>query len=152
MGRKRSRSRGGSGGKISRRSLLLLAGAGTASVTGAYTTGAFDAVAGDRSLDIGTAGDNAALLGIDVPDDEEKRSGSDSDTVTLFNIRNRFGSAITSIDVEIVDGVDGPVDPNSVGAQSETLQPGDPGVIEGVLSCDRAIEQTIEVSISAVEP
>ncbi len=147
MGRNRNQSRSRSSGGISRRSLLILAGVGTAGATGAYTTGAFDAVTGDRSLGVGTAGDDAALLGIDV----EERSGVDGDTVTLFELTNRFGSELTSIDAEIVDGVDGPVDPNSLRTPTG-LPPGGSGVIEGDLACSGDIERTIQVSISAASP
>ena len=145
MGRNRKRSRSRSGGKVSRRSLLLLAGMGTAGATGAYTTGAFDAVTGDRALGVGTAGDGTALLGID----RENPSGADGETVALFTITNRFGSDLTRIDAEIVDGaLEGPVDPNTL-ATPHGIPAGGSGVIEGKLSCSGEVERTIEVAIEA---
>lgn len=144
MGRKRSRSRSRSSGGISRRSLLLLAGVGTASATGAYTTGAFDAVTGDRSFDVGTADDDTAMLGVDIGEPD----GVDGATVTLFEVTNRFGEALTSFDAEIVDGVDGPVDPNSL-RTPQSLPPEATGKIRGTLSCSDSVDRTIEVAISA---
>lgn len=146
MARKRNRSRGRSGSGISRRSLLLLAGTGAVSATGAYTTGAFDSVAGDRTIDIGTAGDSDALLTI-VPEDD--LSGSSGDRVTLFTLTNRFGTAL-EIDAEIFDGVHGPVDPDLDAPGS--LQPGTPGEIAGTLSCSSDRQETIEVKIEASGP
>jgi len=80
MARKRKRSRGGSGSGVSRRSLLLLAGTGALGVTGAYSSGAFDSVSGDRAFGVGTSGDDTALLGIDI----EEREGVDGETITLL--------------------------------------------------------------------
>ena len=144
MGRKRSRSRSRSESGISRRSLLLLAGTGTVGATGAYTTGAFDAVAGGRILDIGTADDDTALLGISAEDP----AGDDGEQVTLFELTNRLGSELTSIDAEIVSGADGPIDPGSL-RTPDRIPAGGSDVVEGTLSCDGDSEATIEVSIDA---
>ncbi|MDJ1434269.1 hypothetical protein [Halostagnicola sp. A-GB9-2] len=146
MARKRKRNRSRSGGGISRRSLLLLVGTGAVGTAGAYTTGAFDLLSADRAFDIGTAVDENALLEIDI----EEPSGGDGDTVTLFEVTNRFGSELTSIEAEIVDGVDAPVDPNSLRTPAG-LPPGASDAIEGDLSCSGGVG-TMEVSVSASSP
>jgi hypothetical protein len=82
MPRKRTRSRGGSSNLLTRRTLLLLLGGGGFGAASVYGTGAFSDVTGGRSVNIGTADDTSALVGLDVVEPVETGDGSTLVTVT----------------------------------------------------------------------
>jgi len=63
MSKKRRRSRDGSDGSVSRRTVVGAALLGGAGLLGLRETGAFSAGTGDRPFSVGTAGDDTAFLG-----------------------------------------------------------------------------------------
>lgn len=142
MGRKRTRSRTKSDGTISRRTLLLLLGGGTAGVAGAASTGAFDSVAGDRLFDVETAADEDALLGIDI----DERSGRAGETITLLKLTNRFDEPMETISVTLDQS-----DQRMIGTiqTPDRLDPGETGTVEADLTCNRNRTDDLAISISA---
>ena len=82
MGRKRSRdrSRGGSGGIVSRRRLIGVLAAGGIGAAALEGTGAFSAVDSQRDVSVVSTDDDEAFMGVAGG----KASGSDGDTVALF--------------------------------------------------------------------
>jgi len=145
MARKRNRSRG-SEGTISRRTLLLLLGGGAVGATGYYSSGAFGSVVGDRPFNIGTAGDDTALLGIDSPDSEERTVFSGGE-VTFFEVTNRFETAFDDIWVDLHSPSNPPT--NSGFETPRRLEPGESGDITATLGCSTNRTDEFELTINA---
>jgi hypothetical protein len=119
-----------------------LLGGGTAGVTGAVSTGAFDAVAGDRLFDVETATDENALLGIDI----DERSGRAGGTITLLELTNRFDEPLETISVTLDQS-----DQRMIGTiqTPDRLDPGETGAVEADLTCNRNRADDLTISISA---
>lgn len=145
--RKRTRSRGGSDGPVSRRTLLLLLGGGTLGVGGAYASGAFDAVAGDRPLAVGTAGDEDALLGIET----HAAQGGPGEEVTLLTLTNQFDTTLETVDVAVRSPANPPIAPGSISTPIQ-LGPGQIGTVEATLSCAGHSASDVELSVIVGSP
>lgn len=142
MGRKRKRSRRRSSGPISRRTALLGLAGGAIGATGFFTTGAFESVAGDRPFDIATAGDDTALLGVDI----DEPSGRDGERVTLLELTNRFDEPFESVDAEVVSSGDLTLRDVDV---PDFLSPGGSAPITAELSCGQSGQRTVEIAVTA---
>ena len=104
--------------KSNRRSVLIGLGALTVGGGAVFGTGAFSSVEAERSVDISTAGDGEALLGLSIESDEldggEDTISFDSedlneDAVTIFDdafevSNNRDDNDGGAIEVDIYDG------------------------------------------------
>ena len=131
MGRKRSRdrSRGGSGGIVSRRTVigvLATGGIGAAALEG---TGAFSAVDSQRDVSVVSTDDDEAFMRITGG----QVSGSDGDTVTLFGLTNQFDQPLTSVSATVVSSGN-PIDPGTV-QTPDRLSPGGSGDVRAALNC-----------------
>jgi hypothetical protein len=111
-------------------------------VAGAVSTGAFDAVAGDRLFDVETATDENALLGIDI----DERSGRAGETITLLELTNRFDEPLETISVTLDQS-----DQRMIGTiqTPDRLDPGETGAVEADLTCNRNRADDLTISISA---
>ena len=143
MSRKRSRdrSRGGSSGIVSRRrviGVLATGGIGAAALEG---TGAFSAVDSQRDLSVVSAGDDEAFLRITGG----RASGSDGDTVTLFELTNQFDQPLTTISATVVSSGT-PIDPQTIQTPDE-LSAGGSGDVQATVDCDA--DGTVEIQFVA---
>lgn len=146
MARKRTRSRGGDDGLVSRRTAIGLLLAGGAGFLGLQGTGAFTAATGERPFTVGTAGDDAALLGIN----RENPTGEDGETVTLLTLTNQSGDPFNQISVTVRDTGSTRLAITNIESPHQ-LTSGESGSIEGTLSCtgevsDVPVELEIDVS------
>ena len=131
MGRKRSRdrSRGGSGGIISRRGVIAALAAGGIGAAALEGTGAFSAVDSQRDVSVVSTDDDEAFMRITGG----QVSGSDGDTVTLFGLTNQFGQPLTSVSATVVSSGN-PIDPGTV-QTPDRLSPGGSGDVRAALNC-----------------
>ena len=142
MARKRSRDRGKSSG-VSRRTVLGVLLAGGAGIVGAQETGAFSSVTGDRGFSVGTADDDAALLGIERQDPE----GNDGDSVALFTLKNRFDEPLTVDRVTVVSSGALGITRDDLTVPNWTLAPGQESDIEATLSCGSSATDDVELAV-----
>lgn len=154
MARKRSRSRGSSGGSVSRRTVLGAVALGGAGLLGLRETGAFSAGTGDRVFSTGTAGDDTAFLGIAPGDpneyDELAVSGTDGETVPILTLTNNSGEALNSITATSIPSGSPGINLTNIDTPL-TIPPGDSAAITANLVCkqsgsDVPVELQIDVS------
>lgn len=141
--RSRSRSRDDNSGSLSRRAALVTGG-GILVSAGAYASGAFDSLTGERPLQIATSSDANALLGVA----ERAQDGTSGTDVTLFEVTNRFDDPLQFISVRLLNPTGAPVDPSSISTPA-SLAPGESGPITAQLSCSTANSQTLRAQIDA---
>lgn len=141
--RSRSRSRGDSSRSLSRRAALITGG-GLLVSAGAYASGAFDSLTGERPLQIATSSDATALLGVS----ERPQAGTSGATVPIFEVTNRFDDPIQFISVRLLNPTGAPVDPGSLSTPT-ALGPGESGLITAELSCSTSNSQPLQLQIDA---
>lgn len=125
---------------MSRRSaLVLITGGG---ITLAAGSGAFFSARGDRPFQIGSAGDDAALLQIEL----HSPSGQSGDTVDLMELTNGFDETLDMISVEVASTSQGNVHISNINPPS-SLQEGQSGIVTGELDC-QGIGQSVDVVLS----
>lgn len=154
MGRRsRSRSRGG-GGPLTRRRLLVLAGAGLVGA-GATGTGAFESVTVDRNTDASVASDANALLGLSGFKQSNTYKEPQQVTVT-----NQTGSTLTANRVRSeINGGNGDLQFRDVGESNATtnmalgdLSRSDSDSFEIVTAPDESGEVTDTVTLEYASP
>ncbi|GAB7010350.1 hypothetical protein [Halorubrum trueperi] len=146
MPRKRQRDRGESGGSVSRRAALGLLLTGGAAAAGAQGTGAFSAVAGDRSFSVGTAEDANALLGVEAVDP----TGDAGDSVTLLTLTNRFSEPLSIERVSVISSDGLGIDRSDLDVSRWTLQPGEESHVGTELACSSNTAGDVDMRIRAV--
>ncbi|ADD07287.1 uncharacterized protein Nmag_3745 (plasmid) [Natrialba magadii ATCC 43099] len=82
--------------KLNRRTTLIGLGTIVAGGGAALGTGAFDTVEADRSVDIETAGDEGALLGLEILSD--RLAGDDNEDVIEFDLDDLNQNATTTFE------------------------------------------------------
>jgi len=151
--RMRRRKRGGSG-PLTRRRLLLLAGAGLAGA-GVTGTGAFESVTGDRVTNVSTASDQNALLGLSEFKENPVYKEPHEVTVT-----NQTGSALTDNLVRSdINGGNGDLEFRDVGGSNSTtnkalgdLSQSESDSFEIVTASDESGEVTDTVTLEYAAP
>lgn len=132
MSRKRSRdrSRGGSSGIVSRRGVIAALAAGGIGAAALEGTDAFSVVDSQRDLSVVSTDDNEAFMRIAGG----QASGSNGDTVTLFQLTNQFDQPLTTISATVVSSGT-PIDPQTVQTPTD-LAPGGSGDVRATVDCD----------------
>lgn len=131
-----------------RRLALLL---GTLALVGtAVSTGGFSVVSADRQVDVSTAPDSQAFLGVETHD-QTLRAGTNEDT-PLVTLGNQFGVPLTDVEVTVagsappptvVDTSAKPVDvPSSLGV-------GESGTVTASVVCGGSQSGVLTVDIYA---
>lgn len=143
MSRKRSRdrSRGESRGIVSRRKVIGALAAGGIGVGALESTGAFSSIDSQRDISVVSADDDEAFVGITGG----QASGSDGDTVTLFQLINQFDQPLTSISAMAVSSGN-PIDPQTIQTPDE-LPPGSSGELTATIDCNA--DAAVEIQVAA---
>ena len=145
MGRKRRRSRGDDGGRVSRRAVLGLLVIGAGGAAGVQSTGAFSSIAGDREFSVATADDENALLGIEPADP----TGDSGGTVRLFTVTNRFDETLVLNRVGVRSSGSLGIGRSDLDIAQRTLGPGEATDIAAELSCSSDTTDDVEIGIRA---
>ena len=132
--------------KWTRRSALAFIASG-AGLLAAETAGV-TTIDAKRSSNLETAGDNNALLGVDIgpgsDTDDQKVSGTDGQQVTLATLTNNFDQQLTSVRVN-----PGPAPPFETVQTPNRLLPGESGDVTTTLSCNSGENTTVDLDITA---
>jgi hypothetical protein len=145
--------RSGRSGKLSRRTALaLIAGGGLVSLSGA---GAFSQINANRPSNVGTASDENALLGIDIPAEVSMPVGSSKELFTLENqTSGQVSVQVESLEtwLEIEDAVSPPdsetVDTSASIPISGTLNAGGGGNADVQITATRVTDAGEESGLS----
>ncbi len=155
MARKRTRSRGESGGSVSRRTVLGAVALGGAGVLGLRETGALSAGTGDRAFSAGTAGDDKAFLGIAPGDPDEYDdlavSGTDGETVPVLTLTNNSGEVLDSVTVTSTPSGSPNVELTDIDTP-RSIAPGASDTVTATLSCGSAATEDVRLSIQVSGP
>ena len=113
-----------------------------AGVVAVFATGGFSVAEIDRSTEVSTADDDAAFVGVDVPDEPiEAEAGNET---TLLEVTNRFDHAVTvTADVSDADSLDPEieVDPTEIGQ-------GEHAAVNATVECDDEVSETLIVELA----